>query len=240
MDKLFDFIETDFFSLQRNAYLDNDSKDHAYIMNIIPSFVYRCIYTPQQELIFYFFPNKSKELMLFLTLHSTFQFKLLIDITATDFPQMKNRFQLTYFLLSVIYGKRIMAKTWSGETTTIPSITDVHNSASWFEREVWDMFGIQFKDHPDLRRILTDYAFEGHPMRKDFPLSGYIELRYHDNKKRILYGPIKMIQEFRSFDLLSPWTNIKEFKINELYDVYLMDSSAHQPMHLKDVTENYV
>jgi NADH-quinone oxidoreductase subunit C len=132
-------------------------------------------------------------------------FKLLIDITAVDYPKRSNRFEVAYQLLSVKRNQRIRVKVFTDEVTPVPSIVSVFSSAGWFERETWDMYGVIFSGNPDLRRILTDYGFDGHPLRKDFPLTGYMELRYDNEKKKVMYGPVKLPQAFRNFDYLSPW-----------------------------------
>jgi NADH-quinone oxidoreductase subunit C len=132
-------------------------------------------------------------------------FQILIDITAVDHPEREERFEVVYNLLSVKNNQRIRVKASAGEETPVPSATGLFSAAGWFERETWDLFGIYFADHPDLRRILTDYGFEGHPLRKDFPLTGYVEVRYDEEQKRVVYEPVKLKQEFRSFDFMSPW-----------------------------------
>jgi len=132
-------------------------------------------------------------------------FKVLIDICGVDYPERAKRFDVVYHLLSLVHNQRIRIKVATDEETPIPSVTGVHSSADWFEREAWDMYGIMFAGHPDLRRILTDYGFEGHPLRKDFPLTGFVEVRYDDERKRVVYDPVKLPQEFRKFDFLSPW-----------------------------------
>jgi len=132
-------------------------------------------------------------------------FKFLADVTAVDYPARKERFELVYNLLSLKHNRRIRVKTTTDEETPVPSVTGVFSTAGWFEREVWDMFGVFFSDHPDLRRIITDYGFEGHPLRKDFPLTGYVEMRYDEEQKRVIYEPVKLKQEFRNFDFVSPW-----------------------------------
>ena len=133
------------------------------------------------------------------------RFRTLVDICGVDWPQREKRFDVVYHLLSMHLNQRIRVKAELGEETPIPSVTGVFGAAGWFERELWDMFGIMVSDHPDLRRILTDYGFEGHPLRKDFPLSGFVELRYDEEQKRVVYEPVQLIQEFRNFDFLSPW-----------------------------------
>jgi NADH-quinone oxidoreductase subunit C len=132
-------------------------------------------------------------------------FKVLVDVTAVDWPSRPERFELVYNLLSLRHNRRIRVKTTTDEDTPVASVIGVFSTAGWFEREVWDMFGVFFSDHPDLRRILTDYGFDGHPLRKDFPLTGYVEVRYDEEQKRVVYEPVKLKQEFRSFDFLSPW-----------------------------------
>lgn len=132
-------------------------------------------------------------------------FKQLIDVCGVDFLEREQRFEVVYNLLSLKMNKRIRVKVAADEQTLVPSVSDVYSSAGWYEREVWDMYGIMFAEHPDLRRILTDYGFEGHPQRKDFPLTGYVELRYDAEQKRVVYEPVKLDQEFRTFEFLSPW-----------------------------------
>ncbi|MBX7200030.1 MAG: NADH-quinone oxidoreductase subunit C [Rhodospirillaceae bacterium] len=137
-------------------------------------------------------------------------FDQLIDITAADYPERAERFEVVYFLLSMKQNLRVMVKVLTGEEGVIPTACGVWPSANWLEREVWDMYGVYFSDHPDLRRILTDYGFEGHPLRKDFPLTGYVEVRYDEDQKRVIYEPVKLAQDFRRFDFLSPWEGIQK------------------------------
>jgi len=132
-------------------------------------------------------------------------FKQLMDITAVDYPARPERFEVVYNLLSLKHNVRVRVKLATDEETPVPSATKVFNSANWFEREVWDLFGVFFSEHPDPRRILTDYGFEGHPLRKDFPLTGYVEMRYDEEMKRVVYEPVNLVQEFRTFDFMSPW-----------------------------------
>ena len=132
-------------------------------------------------------------------------FKVLVDLCGVDYPERTERFEVVYNLLSLKHNRRIRVKVTTDEETPVPSVVGVHSTAGWFEREAWDMYGIFFADNPDLRRILTDYGFEGHPLRKDFPLTGFVEVRYDDDQKRVVYEPVKLKQEFRSFDFLSPW-----------------------------------
>jgi NADH-quinone oxidoreductase subunit C len=133
------------------------------------------------------------------------QFEVLIDICGVDYPERAGRFDVVYHLLSPRLNQRIRIKIATGETTPVPSVNDVFPAANWYEREAYDLYGIRFTGHPDLRRILTDYGFQGHPLRKDFPLTGYVEVRYDDEKKRVVYEPVKLTQEFRDFDFESPW-----------------------------------
>jgi NADH-quinone oxidoreductase subunit C len=132
-------------------------------------------------------------------------FWCLIDITAVDWPSRERRFDVVYHLLSPKHNARVRVKVETDEATPVPSVIEVFPSADWYERETYDLYGIVFAGHPDLRRILTDYGFEGHPLRKDFPLTGFVEVRYDDELKRVVYEPVRLTQEFRNFDFLSPW-----------------------------------
>lgn len=149
------------------------------------------------------------KVLAFLRDDSSCQFKVLIDICGVDYPDRTPRFDVVYNLLSLTHNHRIRVKVQAAEDSPVPSVTGVHKGAGWFEREAWDMYGIMFDGHPDLRRILTDYGFEGHPLRKDFPLSGFVEVRYDDEEKRVVYEPVKLTQEFRTFDFMSPWEGAK-------------------------------
>ena len=133
------------------------------------------------------------------------RFTVLCDICGVDYPARPSRFDVVYNLLSMSRNLRIRLKVETDEESPVPSATGLFSVAGWWERETWDLYGIYFSDHPDLRRILTDYGFDGHPLRKDFPLTGYVELRYDEDQKRVVYEPVKLKQEFRSFDFLSPW-----------------------------------
>mgnify|MGYP003383546946 CR=1 FL=1 len=137
------------------------------------------------------------------------RFTSLVDITAVDHPERVARFEVVYHFLSMYRNARIRVKLAVAEDEMVPSIHEIHPSANWFERETFDMFGILFSGHPDLRRILTDYGFRGHPLRKDFPTTGYIETRYDEAEKRVVYEPVKLVQEYRQFDFLSPWEGAK-------------------------------
>lgn len=138
------------------------------------------------------------------------QFTQLIDVCGADYPERPERFEIVYHLLSMNLNARVRVKVNATESTPVPSIVDIHPCANWLEREVWDMYGVYFTGHPDLRRILTDYGFDGHPLRKDFPLTGYVEMRYDEEQKRVIYEPVKLPQDFRSFDFLSPWEGIQK------------------------------
>lgn len=145
----------------------------------------------------------------FLTVDPACKFSSLVDITAVDHPERVERFDVIYHFLSMYTNSRIRLKVAVGEDDMVPSIHLVHPSANWFEREVFDMFGILFSGHPDLRRILTDYGFRGHPLRKDFPTTGYTEVRYDEAQKRVVYEPVNLVQEYRQFDFMSPWEGAK-------------------------------
>jgi len=149
--------------------------------------------------------DRIVQVMQFLRDDPIAKFRVMIDLCGVDYPQRSKRFEVVYHLLSMHNNTRIRVKARVGEDAAIPTITGVFPCADWFEREAFDMYGIIFSGHPDLRRILTDYGFEGHPLRKDFPLSGHVEVRYDDEKKRVVYEPVNLTQEFRNFDYLSPW-----------------------------------
>jgi NADH-quinone oxidoreductase subunit C len=136
------------------------------------------------------------------------RFEVLIDVCGADYPERAERFEVVYHLLSIAHNRRVRVKLAAGEDTPVPSVAGVYSTAAWFEREAWDLYGILFADHPDLRRILTDYGFEGHPLRKDFPLTGFVEVRYDDEQKRVVYEKVRLTQDFRTFDFLSPWEGV--------------------------------
>ncbi|MFL2805655.1 MAG: NADH-quinone oxidoreductase subunit C [Paracoccaceae bacterium] len=137
------------------------------------------------------------------------KFSTLVDITAVDYPDREKRFEIIYHLLSMYQNQRLRLRMSVGVEDTITSIVDIHPAANWFEREIYDMFGVLFSGHPDLRRLLTDYGFKGHPLRKDFPTTGYTELRYDELEKRVVYEPVSLVQEYRQFDFMSPWEGAK-------------------------------
>jgi NADH-quinone oxidoreductase subunit C len=150
--------------------------------------------------------------ILFLKTNDKCKFRQLIDITAVDYPGKEKRFKIVYLLLSHENNLRIVINIYIDEKIVVPSITKIFPSANWMEREIFDMYGISYKDHPDLRRILTDYGFEGHPLRKDFPLSGYTEVRYNEDRKKVISEPVKLDQEYRDFDFESPWDGTEYIK----------------------------
>jgi len=156
--------------------------------------------------------NDIVDVLLFLKNNENTNFKQLIDITAVDYPESEKRFKLVYLLLSHEFNSRILIDCFINENEIPPSITKIYPSANWMEREVFDMYGISFKDHPDLRRILTDYGFKGYPLRKDFPLTGYNEVRYSEEEKKVIYEPVKLEQNYRNFDYESPWEGTKYIK----------------------------
>ena len=160
-----------------------------------------------------------KDVLVFLKNNSATKFRQLVDITAVDYPEENQRFALIYLLLSHEFNSRIVLNYSINENELIQSITDIFPSANWMEREVFDMYGIKFKDHPDLRRILTDYNFTGFPLRKDFPLTGHNEVRYSEEEKKVVYEPVKLEQNYRNFDYESPWQGTKYIKeINKKND----------------------
>lgn len=183
-----------------------------YIMACLPKYVQQ-FSVWKDELTIYVAPSAILPTMLFLKNNTACQFKQVLDVTAADYPSRTNRFDVVYNLLSVRHNSRIRVKTYANETTPVPSITPLFNGANWFERETYDLFGVFFEGHPDLRRILTDYGFEGHPLRKDFPTTGYTEVRYDEEKKRIIYEPLELTQAWRNFTVgSSVWEPVGEGK----------------------------
>jgi len=184
----------------------------AYLLQCLPKFVQQySVY--KDELILYSAPSAIIPVLTFLRDHAQCQYKLVMDIAGVDYPTKSQRFEIVYNLLSLKYGTRIRVKTYADEVNPVPSAAGLFRGADWYEREIWDMYGVFFADHPDLRRILTDYGFEGHPFRKDFPLTGYVEVRYDEEKKRVVYEPLQMTQAFRNFgDGVSPWEMVGDGK----------------------------
>ena len=152
------------------------------------------------------------DVILFLKTSENTKFRQLVDITAVDYPENDKRFNLVYLLLSHEFNTRIIIQSSINENEVVPTITKIYPAANWMEREVFDMYGINFKDHPDLRRILTDYGFEGFPLRKDFPLTGHNEVRYSEDEKKVIYEPVKLEQNYRNFDYESPWEGTEYIK----------------------------
>lgn len=181
--------------VKSNAYLENDYQD---------------------ELVVETYPEYLPNFLLFLRDNYNCQYKSLADICGVDFPERADRFEVVYNLLTLKYNARLRIIVKVNETTPVPTVTPVYKGADWFEREAWDLYGIFFKGHPDLRRILTDYGFEGHPLRKDFPLSGFVEVRYDDSQKRVVCEPIEMTQENRNFEYNNSWEKLIKNKVNLL------------------------
>ena len=164
----------------------------------------------KNEILFTINPKDNLKFAQFLKLHCNTQYQQLIDITALDYPRKEKRFYIVYQFLSISYNSRLRIKIKVDSVTPVESLSLCYSSATWWEREVWDMFGIFFSNHPDLRRILTDYGFKGHPLRKDFPLTGYLEVRYDYSEKRVISEPVEVTQEFRYFDFMTPWEQIEK------------------------------
>ncbi len=189
-------------------YLKNYLDRHKKIENILVTrFSKRGIETSikNEELSIIISKSLLLQVMGFLRDDKEFLFKQLIDISAVDFPNRSKRFEIVYHLLSVKLNQRIRVKLSVAEGDLVPSLVSLYDAANWYEREIWDLFGVIFSDHPDLRRILTDYGFQGHPLRKDFPLSGFSQVRYDDIEKRVVNEDVNLVQDFRSFDFDSPW-----------------------------------
>jgi NADH-quinone oxidoreductase subunit C len=167
------------------------------------------------ELILWTTPASLTPLLTFLRDNPRCQFNMLVDVCGVDYPEREQRFEVVYNLLSLPHNLRVRVKLATDEATPVPSVASLYRTAGWFEREAWDLYGIFFSNHDDLRRLLTDYGFEGHPMRKDFPLTGYVEVRYDEEQKRVVYETVKLTQEFRSFDFLSPWEGMLQLPGDE-------------------------
>lgn len=160
--------------------------------------------------------SRIAEVLLALRDDAALAFSQLVDICGVDYPERPERFEVVYNLLSLKHNQRIRVKVQTDETSLVPSVVGVFSAAGWYERECWDLYGVPFSGNPDLRRILTDYGFEGHPLRKDFPLSGYVEVRYDNDQKRVVYEPVQLPQDFRTFDFLSPWEGMTNVNMRAL------------------------
>ena len=207
-------IEGRDYSLRNNVVEFSFGDLTEYLIKVVPKWIQFGVAGPAQsnntyaEPTLFCAPEHLPHLARFLRDHVNTQFKCLIDVTAVDFPERPARFEVVYHLLSPRWNNRLRIKVVADELTPVPSLVRLFPAANWFERETWDMFGVFFADHPDLRRILTDYGFTGHPLRKDFPLSGFTEVRYDYTKKRVVYEPLELSQEFRYFDFNSPWSEL--------------------------------
>lgn len=190
-----------------------------YVAECLPKYVQKVQITSGNELEVLVPTEGVIPVLQFLKDHHSAQFASLVDIAGMDVPSRQYRFELIYNLLSLRYNARIRVKTYTDELTPVDSACEVFKAANWYEREIWDMYGVFFANHPDLRRILTDYGFEGHPFRKDFPLSGYVEVRYDDEQKRVVVEPLELAQEFRRFELAAPWEQFPSFRGNPSEEV---------------------
>lgn len=157
------------------------------------------------ELVFNVRREELRRFLTFLLNDANCDFRQLMDVCGADYPERDERFEVVYNLLSLKHNFRVRVKVATDENTPVDSVTSIYSGANWFEREVFDLYGIRFNDHPDLRRILTDYGFEGHPLRKDFPLTGFVEMHYDAEQKRVVYAPVRLAQDYRNFDFTSPW-----------------------------------
>ena len=186
-----------------DKYQDKAASLHTYgqyLLSSLPRYIQQ-FSVWKDELTIYIPPSGVIPVISFLKYHTAAEYTMVADITAVDYPTRSNRFEVVYNLLSVRYNSRIRVKTYADEATPVPSITSLYDGANWYEREVYDLFGVFFVGHPDLRRIMTDYGFDGHPLRKDFPLTGYTEIRYDEEKKRIVVEPLELTQAFRNFEV---------------------------------------
>lgn len=165
------------------------------------------------ELIFVVRRENLLRFLTFLVNDANCDFRQLIDLCGVDYPERDERFEVVYNLLSLKHNFRVRVKVTTDAKTPVDSVVGIYSAANWFEREAWDLYGIRFNDHPDLRRLLTDYGFEGHPLRKDFPLTGFVEMRYDETQKRVVYEPVKLTQEYRNFDFVSPWEGMTDMQL---------------------------
>lgn len=183
-----------------------------YVMSCLPKYIQQ-FSVWKDELTVYVAPSAVRPVMVFLKNHTPAQFKACMDVTAADYPSRTNRFDVVYNMLSVRHNSRIRVKTYASETSAVPSIVPIFQGANWYERETYDLFGVFFEGHPDLRRIMTDYGFEGHPLRKDFPTTGFTEVRYDEEKKRVVYEPLELTQAWRNFTVgSSVWEQVGDGK----------------------------
>lgn len=197
---------------QYKEQIEELHKFGTYIMACMPKYIQQ-FSVWKDELTIYVAPSALRPTMVFLKNHTAAQFKSAVDVTAADYPSRTNRFDVVYNMLSVRHNSRIRVKTYANETSSVPSIVPIFQGANWFERETYDLFGVFFEGHPDLRRIMTDYGFEGHPLRKDFPTTGYTEVRYDEEKKRVVYEPLELTQAWRNFTVgSSVWEQVGEGK----------------------------
>merc|ERR1711963_313879 len=189
-----------------------------YIAECLPKYVQKVEVTYHGELDIMIHPDGLIPVLSFLKDHQNAQFTNIVDIAGVDKPTLENRIEVVYLLMSLPFNARCRVKTYTDELTPLESACGVFAGANWYEREIWDMYGVFFANHPDLRRILTDYGFEGHPFRKDFPLSGYVEVRYDDEVKRVVIEPIELTQEFRKFEYSTPWETFPTYRRIEAGD----------------------
>jgi len=194
--------------MEKYAEIQGPLHDYgSYITSCLPKYIQQ-FSVVKDELTLYIAPASVLPVLHFLRDHTQTQFKALMDVSGADYPTRSQRFEVVYHLLSVRYNARIRVKTYADEVTPIPSASSLFSSADWYEREIYDMYGVFFAGHPDLRRLLTDYGFEGHPLRKDFPLTGYTEVRYDEERKRVVTEPLQLTQAFRNFESSSPWEQV--------------------------------
>ena len=206
---------------QNTSNIDEDFSFEKSVSELITNLAER-VQSINGQLVYRCELDKLFEALVLLKNTETLNFNQLTDLTAVDYPDRLKRFELVYQLLSMENNKRVRIICSIDDGQIAPSVTSIYKSAEWPEREVWDMYGLFFSDHPDLRRLLTDYGFEGHPLRKDFPLTGYVEVRYDDIEKRVAYQPVQLTQEYRDFDFLSPWEGDRELinsSLNRLGEV---------------------
>ncbi|KAL1116988.1 hypothetical protein AAG570_004316 [Ranatra chinensis] len=201
----------------RKPVLDGEGRSRLddfgrYVAQCLPKYVQQVQVTTPEELHLMIAPEGVLPVMTFMKNHHNAQFASLSAITAVDVPSRRYRFEIIYMLLSLRFNTRVCVKTYTDELTPVDSVCGIYKAANWYEREVWDLYGVYFAHHPDLRRILTDYGFQGHPLRKDFPLTGYVEVRYDDERKRVVCEPLELAQESRSFDLSAPWEQFPNFR----------------------------